>query len=134
MLRRQVTDSLMALHPQGGVDDAIQLWELLANHIVSIVGEDGFDSLYARSLFLAQPELPWDVTNQAVSKTTSRFAELKSLLKKLTHAQVIKANKILLHTFLGILASLIGDELTIGILRSAWGNNASRGRQGAQNE
>lgn len=134
MLRRQVTDSLMALHSPAGVDGAIQLWELLATHIVSILGEDGFDSLYTRSLFLAQPEFPWIDARLAASKATSRFGGLKRFLKKQTPDQVNKANETLLHTFIGIMASLIGDELTIGILRSAWGNNASRGRQGVQNE
>ena len=131
---RQVTDSLMAPHPQAGVDGAIRLWELLATHIVSISGEDGLDSLYTRSLFLAQPEFPWVVASQTASKATPRFGELKQYLKKLRPEQVSKANKTLLHIFIGILASLIGDELTIGILRSAWGNTASRGRQGVQNE
>lgn len=132
--RRQVTESLLAQHPQVGVEGAVRLWELLATHIVSIVGDDGFNSLYARSVSLTQVEYPWLIASLVASQTIPRFEALKKILKKQTPEQAGKANQALLHTFISILASLIGDELTIGILRTAWGNNASRGRQGAQNE
>lgn len=128
VLRRQVTESLIAQQPQGGAEGAVRLWELLATRIVSIVGDDGFNSLYARSVFLAQPEFPWIVASLVASQTSPRFGELKKILRKQTFEQASQANKTLLHTFISILASLIGDELTISILRSAWGNNASRGR------
>ena len=42
-----------------------------------------------------------------------------------TTAQISAANCLLLTTFTDILASLIGEELTISILRLAWGNVAS---------
>ena len=42
-----------------------------------------------------------------------------------TTAQISAANCLLLITFTDILASLIGEELTISILRLAWSNVAS---------
>jgi hypothetical protein len=44
--------------PTGKVADAaIKVWEQMAIQIISIVGEDGFNALYARSLFLAPVNL-----------------------------------------------------------------------------
>ncbi len=39
-----------------------------------------------------------------------------------TPAQASEANRLLLITFTDILSSLIGEELTTSILRSAWGS------------
>jgi hypothetical protein len=44
----------MAMNPEKVVDIAIDLWEQLAREIISIVGESGFYSLYARSIYLTQ--------------------------------------------------------------------------------
>ncbi len=41
-----------------------------------------------------------------------------------TPTQISEANSLLLITFTDILASLIGEQLTTTILRSAWGNDA----------
>jgi hypothetical protein len=54
-----------------------------------------------------------------------RFAELKVRLAEQTPAQASAASRLLLITFTDILASLIGEQLTTSILRSAWGDDAS---------
>jgi hypothetical protein len=124
-LRHQLIERLMAQHPEKVADAAIDLWELMATQIISIVGEDGFNSLYARSVFLAQPTFPWLATNSPSPQTDQRFAELKKRLEGQTPSQAREANSLLLLTFTSILAALIGEPLTTRILRSAWGNDAS---------
>jgi len=114
----------MAQHKDKVADAAIGLWEQMATQIISIVGEDGFNSLYARSIFLAQPKFPWLAANSLSPQTDQRFAELKKRLEGQTPSQAREANSLLLLTFTGILATLIGEPLTIRILRSAWGNDA----------
>ena len=124
-LRHQLIERLMAQYPEKGADAAINLWEQMATQIISIVGEDGFNSLYARSVFLAQPTFPW-LTNSALSQQNDqRFAELKKGLEGQTPSQARDANSLLLLTFTGILAALIGEPLTTRILCSAWGDDAS---------
>jgi len=115
----------MAPHTENVADAAIGLWEQMATQIISIVGEDGFNSLYARSIFLAQPEFPWLAANSLSPQTDQRFAELKKRLEGQTPSQAREANSLLLLTFTGILATLIGEPLTSRILRSAWDNDAS---------
>jgi hypothetical protein len=123
-LRHQIIDSLMARHPEGA-DAAIVLWEKLATEVISIVGEGGFDSLYARSVFLSQSRFPWLAAGPSAPQAAHRFAPLKTSLAAQTPVQAGEANRLLLTTFTDIVASLIGETLTTGILRSAWGNAAA---------
>jgi hypothetical protein len=120
-LRHQIIDGLMAQHPEGA-DAEIVLWEKLATKVISIVGAGGFDALYARSVFLTQSRFPWLASSPQAGH---RFASLKTSLAAQTPAQASEANRLLLVTFTDIMASLIGETLTTGILRSAWGNVAA---------
>lgn len=115
----------MACHTDKVADAAIDSWEKLATEIISIVGEGGFNSLYARSVFLTQPTYPWLATGSSSPHNDYRFAELKMCLAGQTPAQAGAANRLLLVTFTDILAALIGEQLTTSIMRSAWGDDAS---------
>lgn len=121
--RQQIISSLMARQPEDIADSAMDLWERLADEIISIVGEAGFNSLYERSVHLAQPTFPW--LPLCPSQTHHRFAELRTRLADQAPADARAANSLLLTAFTDILASLIGEQLTANILRSAWGTLAS---------
>ena len=114
----------MAQPTEKAADAAIRLWEQMAVQIISIVGEDGFDSLYARSIFLNQSTFPW-LAAHPLPKAGYRFAELKESLEGQAPAQASEANSLLLITFTDILASLIGEPLTTRILQLAWGDDIS---------
>jgi hypothetical protein len=129
-LRHQIIKSLMAQHTEKIADAAILLWEQMATQIIAIVGESGFNSLYARSVFITHASYPWlaaepgsqDKNFSSSPHTAHRFAALKMSLAGQTLAQASEANSLLLLNFTDILASLIGEQLTITILRSAWGS------------
>lgn len=110
------------------------LWEHMASQIISLVGEEGFNSLYARSVNLTQQEFPWLGASLMTPPDVPRFAKLKKVLARHAPEQANKANEKLMLTFTSILASLIGDELSIRILCSAGANEAANGRQGVQDE
>ncbi|MDP3878108.1 MAG: hypothetical protein Q8Q50_14110 [Methylobacter sp.] len=124
LLRHQIIKNLTAQHSENVADAALNLWTQMATQIISIIGESGFDSLYARSAFLTQSTFPWFAT-ASPSSSTQRFASLKTSFEQQTPAQASEANHLLLMTFTDILASLIGEPLTTRILRSAWGVDAS---------
>ena len=107
---------------------AINLWEQMAAQIISILGKDGFISLYARSIFLSQARFPWLAASPMTPQIDQRFAVLKAGLEGQAPAQVSEANSLLLITFTDILASLIGEQLTVHILRLAWGADTSNNR------
>lgn len=115
----------MARHPETGADAAIDLWEQMATEIISIVGEGGFNSLYARSIFLARATFPWLAAGSLTPQGEHRFEKLKLSLEGQTPAQASEGNSLLLSTFIDSLAALIGEELTISILRLAWRTDLS---------
>ena len=124
--RQQIVKRHMALPTEKVADAAINLWEQMATQITSIVGEDGFNSLYTRSVFLTRSTFPWLAAASLSPQTDHRFAELKISLEGQTPKQASAANSLLLITFTDILASLIGEQLTIRILRSSWGDSFSK--------
>jgi hypothetical protein len=122
VLRHQLIKSLMAQRNEKFADAAIDLWEQMATQIISIIGEGGFNSLYARSVFLARSTFPWLAVGALPPQADQRFAGLKTSLETQTPAQAGEANNLLLITFTDILSSIIGEDLTTSILRSAWGS------------
>lgn len=125
VLRHQIINSLVAQHTEKVADAAIDLWGQMATQIISIIGEGGFNSLYGRSVFLTRSKFPWLAAGPLPPQADQRFAGLKMSLEGRTPAQAREANSLLLITFTDVLASLIGEQLTTSILRSAWGDDAS---------
>jgi hypothetical protein len=125
LLRHQIINSLTAQHTEKVADAAIDLWEQMATQIVAIVGKSSFDSLYGRSVFQSRITFPWLAAGALPPQAAQRFAGLKMSLDKQTLVQASEANRLLLINFTDILSSVIGEQLTTHILRSAWGNDAS---------
>lgn len=123
--RQQLIRNAVNHRPNPVARSSVQLWEQLANELVSIVGEGGFQSLYARTILLNSKHFPWIVEENATSLPSQRFASLERCFAKQTEKVIYEANSALLITFIDILALLIGELLTSRILDSAWGGDAS---------
>jgi hypothetical protein len=119
--RHQLIKSLMAKQTEKIADAAIILWEQLATQIISIVGEDGFNAIYVRSIFLSRSTFPELPAIPLSPQQGHRFAKLKISFEGQSPVQVREANNLLLITLTDILASLIGEQLINRILRLAWG-------------
>ncbi len=122
--RHQLIQRLTAPHTDKVADAEIQLWAQMATQIISIVGEGGFDSLYARSVYLSQSTFPWLAASSGHSPSSHRFADLKTSLEGQPSALASEANCLLLTTFTDILATLVGEPLMARILDSAWDHHA----------
>jgi hypothetical protein len=120
--RQQSIESLNSGRHDGFADVAIGLWERVAIQIIALVGEAGFDSLYARSVYLAQSTFPWLTEPSPSSPEGHRFANLRANFEGKPPELASDANRLLLIIFTDTLASLIGDHLTERVLASAWGN------------
>lgn len=118
--RHEFIESLLPPHSQKVTDAAILLWEQMAAQLILIVGDEGFDSLYARSVSLSRSTFPWLAASSSLPSDGPRFAELKMSLEDQTPEQAIEAHHLLLTTFTDVLASLIGEQLTTRILHLAW--------------
>ena len=126
LLRQQLVKRRMAQPTEEEVVvTAIDLWEKIATQIISIIGEGGFDSLYLRNVSLTQSTYPWLAAVLPQAKIDQRFTDLKISFEGQTPEQASAANSQLLITFTDILATLIGEQLTIRLLRSAWGDDPS---------
>lgn len=123
--RRQMIDAALSSHPQAVVQVSIRLWEQFAPELISIIGEDGFKLLYARSVRLASVRYPWLAHNVASAGDHELFAPLQAHLQAQEVAQAMQASSALLNTFVDLLASLIGEALTSHLVSSAWRQETS---------
>jgi hypothetical protein len=123
LLRHQLIKSLTVQRDEKGTDAAVDLWTQMAVQLISIIGAGGFDSLYARSVFLSQSTYPWLAARSESPQTDHQFADLKTSLQAQSPTLAREANCLLLITITDILASMIGERLTTRILRSAWGQD-----------
>ncbi|MBA4142035.1 MAG: hypothetical protein H0X43_03305 [Nitrosospira sp.] len=93
----------MAPHTENVADVSINLWAQMATQVISIVGDDGFNSLYARSIFLSRSTFPWLAPSPLAPQTDHRFAGLKMSFEEQTPAQASEANSLLLITFIRVM-------------------------------
>ena len=106
-------------------DVSIDLWLRLAAELRLLIGDGGFLPLYRRSVQLSAASFPWLLpVSEALPLASgdTRFANLKISIDQQDAREASQASAFLLNTFIDILARLIGETLTTGILRSAWAN------------
>jgi len=122
--RFQMIKKTVIQRPGAIAEVSVNLWERLSTELISIIGEGGFQSLYLRSIHLTSATFPWLAPNHPSQQSDSRFTDLKMSLEGRDSTEASEASIALLSTFIDILALLIGETLTTGILRSAWGDDA----------
>ena len=120
LLIKRVTTQRLENGPDAGAD----LWRQMAAQLILIIGSGGFDSLYARSVYLGRATYPWLGAGSGLSETNHRFSDLETSFQTQSPTLARDANCLLLITFTDILASMIGEHLTIRILDSAWATGA----------
>jgi hypothetical protein len=141
--RQQLIQRAMGRSTGAVMDDAIGLLQRLALELISLIGEGGFNALFARSLYITHGAFPWLAPRESSRYLTddamptwfapgdvhhtadSCFAELKINFEGQSAAVAGKASLMLLLTLTNILADLIGEHLTISVLQSAWNDDAS---------
>jgi hypothetical protein len=122
--RQRLIQRVLAQTNGGIADVSAKLWQQLAAKLTTIIGRGGFTALFTRSLYLTQKEFSWLVPRNVLPAGDLHFSELKLELAKQNSADAYKATAALLLAFTDILASLIGESLTIDLINSAWGDSA----------
>jgi hypothetical protein len=112
--------------PDAHADTSIALWHSLAAELSVIIGDRGFESLYARSLHRAGTAYPWLEPHPAQASEHA-FELLAARLHGRAPAEAHAASAALLIIFIDTLILLIGDLLTNTILRTAWGDHIVEG-------
>lgn len=113
---------MIGRHAQPVGDATVDLWERLFHRLAPIIGNDGFDALYERSLHQAATRHPGLLTPAQASGASARFNHLRASLQTLTVDEATELAALLFTTFTSVLSTLIGHPLTTHILRAAWGD------------
>ena len=109
--------------PERALAASIELWRTLALHLTAIIGEGGFESMYARSLHKASVRYPW-LASPVAGPPDVIFSDLSRRLQERGMPEAGQASAALLTIFIDTLIVLIGQPVTTSILRAAWGDDA----------
>ena len=88
--------------------------ENLAPHFGALMGTTGFRALLSRALALAGAEVAW--LCELHVKADGSFEGLNELEAQANTEEISNAGTVLLARLLGLLMTLIGDELTLQLL------------------
>lgn len=96
-----------------------QAWDDAGKLLAPIIGDAGFSALRSRALHLAQREFP---ANRAAERTSAEKmpVDLETWLQEFEPAVAIEAASAMFSAFANLLQNLIGDRLTMRLLRKAW--------------
>lgn len=123
---KQIISRLLTLQLGGEPDSkalaerSLWLWGRIATNLTPLIGEVGFQSLYARAVHLALPRCPGITFSKQERSTDGLFEGLRADLVALEYGIAEQCSAILLNEFTELVASMIGDVLMEQILRSAW--------------
>ena len=124
--RQQVFREMLAREAGEGAEApavasaAYRLFEHFAQQLTPLVGDAGVAAIYARSLHLAERQVPGLVAVQASDSDDGPFMRARRLLEQQDLVVATDAAVVLIDTICELLASFIGESLTIKLLRAAW--------------
>jgi len=93
--------------------------ELLANNLVGIIGEQGFDTLLFRSAHRVNLDFPWLMYDPRNKPADPEFLQLRECFEGQPSERAGRASTLLLTTLVDILGVLIGEHMTMLIVQPA---------------
>lgn len=124
--RKQIILRCLALPPGIEADpgtvaeQSLLLWKQMAVQLIPLIGETGFQALYARAVHLTLPHCPGFALMKQCSGADGLFQRLKDDLAAMECRIAEQCSTILLNNFTDLVAAMIGEVLMAQILRSAW--------------
>jgi len=92
--------------------------EKLRPNLAALVGTHGVQALISRALALAGPEVPWLRAVQI--KPDGSFEGLVEVGSQVGPEKFAQGNVAVFAQLLGLLATFIGENLTLGLVREVW--------------
>lgn len=116
--------ALLLQRSKGAVGDVVPaLWERLSLQLAALIGQEGVKALWGRALHLASARFAWLASAETTGADAPATREaLRAALAAQTLDESRQAAVLLLSVFTGLLCTLIGQNLTTNILRTAWGD------------
>ena len=98
----------------------LRVSDALAGQLAVLIGAGGVRALTGRSLHLVQRDFPWLTDAPQSGFSEGPFAQLGSRMERQEPSIATEAAAAVLATLCGLLVTLIGETLTMGLLRAAW--------------
>lgn len=118
---RAIIGHALAGDPDAIVNTSIDLLERLANELIGIIGEQGFETLLFRSVHRVNLAFPWMMFDPRARPADPEFHLMRRCFDGQNLAASSAASALLFNTFIDILTLLIGEHLTMLILHAALG-------------
>jgi len=99
---------------------AISTWHQAAVRLAPVIGAQGVEVLFRRSLHLTKATIPWLTMAVDDGNFVALLATLQARLAERDAAEALEASHLLLVNFTELLASLIGKSLTERLLAPIW--------------
>jgi hypothetical protein len=119
---RAILGHALARDPDAIVNTSVELLELLANALIGIIGEQGFETLLFRTVHRVNLDYPWMMFDPRSRPADPEFNLLRRCFDGQDLAESTAASVLLFNTFIDILTLLIGEHLTMLILNAALGH------------
>jgi hypothetical protein len=98
----------------------ISTWHQAAVRLAPLIGTQGVQVLFRRSLHLTSAAIPWIAMNPHDESNSALLASLQARLADREAIAAIEAGQALLVNFTDLLAALIGESLTERLLAPVW--------------
>jgi hypothetical protein len=99
---------------------ARRAYDDLARVLDPLIGTLGVEALAARATHLAQRDYGWLASASGSKPTEGSFDHVCDALEQQAPALAAEAGAAVLASFIGLLATLIGERLTTQLMRQAW--------------
>ena len=129
---RAIISRLLTGNPRAAVDTSIEVLELLANSLVGMIGEQGFETLLYRSSHRVNLDFPWLLYDPRTRPADPEFNQLRDCFDGQSVTQAHGASELLLTTLIEILAVLIGEYMTMLIVQPALNRASARNHRKEQ--
>jgi hypothetical protein len=96
------------------------VYDALAAQLAPLIGDGGVRALTARSLHLVQRDFPWLAAAQEPDPSKGPLVQLGFDLERQKPAVAAEAAAAAMATLGGLLETLIGEALTMRVVRAAW--------------
>lgn len=109
-------------------DATLRTWQEMETQLAPVIGTRGVDVLFARALHITSATFPWLEIPRDRKDSDDRPASVKRRLAGCEPNVAEEASVALLTTFVELLTTLIGENLTERLMKTAWapGSPASK--------
>jgi len=121
LARRLVMDEAYGLdRPEAVMEAGERAWGRLRRRLITLIGPEGCDALFARALALSRSDYPILAGVHYEAATEYGLTGLREIIHESAPTDVLDALVTVTTYFLAVLARLIGADLVVRLVREAW--------------